>query len=168
MERDNYLIEYDEIRHFSIENCLQRIKSCDGKKLSDLKVMDLSYHNGKAIYPGEGVYIFREGTSFRHVGKVSAMSFTERIAKHFDLRKGAWFNRLLKIICEKKLEIEVTDENLRIASNYAFKNLNLVLINFKEKKRIDRIERMFRASTDTLNRFKGERVKSREIIVDEY
>ena len=136
--KDDYLIEFDEIKNSTISNFIEKIKTTKGKKLSDLKVMDLSYHNGKLICPGEGVYIFRENEEILLVGKVSSMSFTERISKHFDYRPYAWFNRLLFLICERLLKLERTEENYKIASKYAFENLNIVLVNFKNKEKINR------------------------------
>ena len=78
---DDYLINYNEVSNISIEKLLEKIKSRKGKPLEELKVKDLSYYNSNAIYPGLGVYIFRNGEQIKLVGKVSSMSFTERIAK---------------------------------------------------------------------------------------
>jgi hypothetical protein len=102
------------------------------------------------------------------VGKNSSMSFTERIGKHLDFRHGAWFNRLLVLICQRQLKIEVNDENLRIASKYAYDNLNLVLINFNNKERINRTERLLRSCTNSLNKFRNLRENNLEKLVKDY
>lgn len=165
---DDYLIEYDEIQNSTISDFIDKIKITKGKKLSDLKVMDLTYHNGKLILPGEGVYIFRENKEILLVGKVSSMSFTERIPKHLDYRPFAWFNRLLFLICERHLKLERNEENFKVASKYAFENLNIVLVNFRNRERINRTERMLRSCTNTLNKFKNLKEKNLIKIVSEY
>ncbi|MBL4653646.1 MAG: hypothetical protein JKY53_12410 [Flavobacteriales bacterium] len=164
-----YVIEYNEIKCLSIREAKKHILNCDGIRLDEMKVKDLTYHNDEFIYPGSGVYIFRNGKQIVYVGKCSSMSFTERIAKHFDLRKVAWMNRLLKLICERIQGNKVTDDNLKIASKYAFENLSLVLINFKERDRIDRTERMFRATyKEALNTFKKLKIRDESVVVELY
>ena len=165
---DDYLIEFEEIERASISEFIDRIKSAKGKKLSDLKVRDLTYHNEEPILPGEGVYIFREGEEILLVGKVSSMSFTERIPKHFDFRTSAWFNRLLYITCLRHLKLEKNEENYITASKYAFENLNIVLINFKSREKINRIERLLRSSTNTLNKFKKLKELKLDKLLNEY
>ena len=110
----------------------------------------------------------RENEEILLVGKVSSMSFTERISKHFDYRPYAWFNRLLFLICERLLKLERTEENYKIASKYAFENLNIVLVNFKNKEKINRTERLLRSCTNTLNKFKNLKEKNLNKIVIEY
>jgi len=168
MKADDYLLEYDNIKDLSIKILLETLSDTNGKKLNDLKVRDLTYHNKNKIFPGEGVYIFREDISAIYVGKVSSMSFTERIAKHFDLREVSWFNRLLKLLCERELKIPVNNENLKTASEYAFQKLNLVLINFKNRDRINRTERLLRSCMEPLNKFKYLEEKNLGKIVSEY
>ena len=168
MTADDYLIEYDDLRTSSIRNLLETITNTQGRKLEELKVKDLTYHNSKEIWPGEGVYIFRDKKNVIYVGKARSMSFTERIAKHVDFRHFAWFNRLLELICTRLLELEWNDENAKKASKYAFENLNLVLINFKDRNRIDRTERLLRSCAEPLNKFKKLKQKNLELILDEY
>jgi hypothetical protein len=169
MSQDNYLLEYEEIKDLSIRSFLELLDKTEGKQLSELKVRDLSYHNDQHIWPGSGVYLFRDQKRVIYVGKVSAMSFTERIAKHFDYRPAAWMNRLLKLISEKEFKHERhTSVNLKIASKYAFENLNLVLINFEDRSRINRTERLFRSCTQPLNKFKNLTEKNLEKIIGEY
>lgn len=165
---DNYLLEFDELKNSTISNFIDSIEKTNGKKLSELKVKDLNYHNHKLILPGEGVYVFREKKKILLVGKVSSMSFTERIPKHLDYRPNAWFNRLLFLICERLLEVEPIEENYKIVSKYAFENLNLVLINFKSREKINRTERLSRASTNTLNKFKHLKEHNLNKILNEY
>ena len=169
MSIDNFLIEYHDIENKSIRELLKLLNETEGRKLNELKVLDLSYHNGNPIWPGEGVYIFRNGKRAVYVGKVSSMSFTERIARHFDFRSFAWMNRLLKLISERELKHEkLNHENLKIASKYAFENLNIVLINFSNRDRINRTERLLRSCTQPLNKFKKLTEKNLEQIVKEY
>jgi len=169
--KDQYLLEFDDIQHLSIESFLNAIQRTPGIKLEELTVKKLSYHNEEIIYPGMGVYIFRTGTKFKYVGKVSSMSFTERIPKHLDVRPYAWMNSLLKILALKELnETNIERRELEKASKYAFDNLNLVLINFKSNERdlINRLERMLRSYPGPLNRFKRLRETDKSISVLEY
>lgn len=168
MKRDNYLIEYEDVKESSIQHLLETLENTEGKLLNDLKVKDLTYHNLTEIWPGEGVYIFREDKKVIYVGKARSMSFTERVAKHFDFRHFAWFNRLLELICTKLLELSWNDENAKKASQYAFQNFNLVLLNFKERERIDRTERLLRSCTNPLNKFKKLHVSNLNKIVNKY
>jgi hypothetical protein len=168
---DNYLIEYSSIELFSIEELLHILNATEGKRISELKVRDLTFHNNKEIWRGEGVYLFRRNKDIVYVGKVSSMSFTERIGKHFDLRKEAWMNRLLKLISEKELILnEETLENLKSASLHAFENLNIVLINFKtrEVSRINRLETLLRACTKPLNGFKNLKINDYNQIINQF
>lgn len=89
MINDQYLIQYRDIENATIQNLLDKLDLIEGKALNELKVQDLSYHNGIPIWPGQGVYLFRKGKRVLYVGKVSSMSFTERIAKHYDFRSFA-------------------------------------------------------------------------------
>lgn len=169
MKKDDFLIEYKNIEKKSIQDLLDILNQTEGKKLNDLKVQDLSYHNGKPIWPGEGVYIFRDDKRVVYVGKVSSMSFTERIAKHFDFRSFAWMNRLLKLLSQKELKHEKQDhDNLKIASKYAFDNLNIVLLNFQSRARINRTERLLRSCTEPLNKFKNLTERNLDKIIGEY
>ena len=154
MSIDNYLIQYNDIKDKSIRDFLDLLEGTEGKRLKELSVQDLSYHNDKEIWPGTGVYLFRLNKKVMYVGKVSSMSFTERIPKHFDIRLYAWMNRLLKLLSEKHLPHDpVDDVNLVRASRYAFEKLNVVLINFQEGD-INRIERLLRSCTGALNSFR--------------
>ncbi len=168
MNSNQYLLEYDNLKNLSIKAMLEAIHDTKGIRLDELKVRDLTYHNGTELFPGEGNYLFREEKKIIYVGKCSSMSFTERIAKHFDIRHFAWMNRLLKIICEKRLNLEINNKNLLLASKYSFENLNLVLINFSDRARINRTERLLRACSEPLNKFKNIKIKNLDIIVNEY
>jgi ribosomal protein L24E len=168
MSNKDYLLDYRDLQQGSIQSMLTRIDAAEGINLKELRVQDLSFYNGKPIYPGTGVYLFRKGKKIVYVGKCSSMSFTERIAKHFDFRTYAWMNRLLKLVCQKELQLEETHDNLKIAAQYAFENLNLVLIHFNQRDRINRTERLLKACSKSLNCFKKLRVKNLEAIVDTY
>ncbi|WP_420576738.1 hypothetical protein [Ekhidna sp.] len=163
-----HFIEYEEIENKTIAQAIDYIESIDGIKLAELKVRDLSYQDNKIILPGEGVYVFREGVRPVYVGKVSSMSFTERIAKHFDVREFAWFNRLLELVNWFKLEDQIKREFYIDASKYAFEHLNLVMINFKSRERINRTESLFRAAMEPLNGYKNVRIIDYSILIKEY
>lgn len=167
MENDNYLLEYENIKTGSIKDLLALLQDTQGKKLNELKVKDLTYHNDKPIWPGTGVYLFRNEREIVYVGKAQSMSFTERIAKHFDLRTYAWFNRLLELICTKGLGLEWNNENSITASKYAFEKFNVIFINFAEPELIDELETLLRSCTPALNKFKNRRKEDLSEIVDE-
>lgn len=165
---DDYLIEYEDISDSTIEDLLNRIDATRGKRLEDLKIKDLTYHNATEIWPGEGIYLFRDHKKNLYVGEVRSMSFTERIAKHFDFRHFAWMNRLLELICVKVLELDWNDDNAKKASIYAFDNLNLVLVNFTERYFIDKTERLLRSCTCPLNAFKNLKETNVKMKLKEY
>ena len=159
-----FVLQYSTVKNLTINCFISKLKDTPGIKLKSLKIKDLS-----DIYPGLGVYIFKQGKKFYYVGKVSSMSFVERIPKHFDLRESAWMNRLLKIICEKQLNKEINYECLKNASKFAFNNLNLVLINFEENwEKISRIERLLRSTNEPLNSFKTIKIEDQSIIINKY
>lgn len=167
----NYLIDFSTIENLSIQEAFRFVNEIQGIDIREMKVQDLSCYNGEFIYPGNGVYLFREGTTIRYVGKAESMSFIERIPKHFDIRKFAWFNRLLELTAENQWRIpeeELNDEAMMLASTWAFENLNLVLIHFTSRDRIARTERMFRTSETAWNRFRKVRINEFERMVCEY
>jgi hypothetical protein len=165
---DNYVIEFEEVKNNTIEEFIEFINKTEGKKIADLKVKDLTYQNDQLIFPGHGIYIFRNNKEIILVGKATSTSFTERLAKHFDIRPGAWFNRLMYVICCRLLKIEKNDENYKIASKFAFENVDLVLVNFQNRVGIEKIERLLRSSTNTLNKFKNLKLKDYNIKVCDY
>jgi len=154
-----YIIEYDQFRNKTLQELINEIHRI-GIKLNDLKVKDLTYYNDEFIEHGHGVYVFRDPNRILIVGKATSTSFTERIPKHFDIRTGAWFNRLLFVTCLRKFEIEKTPENYRKSSRYVFDHSKLILINFKvfnnsDKIKIGKLESILRKTTDTLNQTKS-------------
>lgn len=174
MKNDNYLLQYSEVKNYSLGKFKEEIDDLEGIKVSGLKISNLNYHKGENIYPGMGVYIFREGKKFKYVGKVSSMSFTERIPKHFDTRPYAWFNSLIKTVLQHEVRSEIKNveaaEYQKVAK-HIYDNYNLVLINFEEEKdfgHINKIETLLRASTSPLNKFKTKRVGDDELIISAY
>ena len=141
-----YYFEVEEILDFNSKTICEWLKSVSGIKVSDIKVKDLVFHNGIPIRSGNGVYIFKERDQPIYVGNCVARNFVERIPSHFDLRHNAWFNSLLVTLIRKeynrKSKDDKTDENLSKAANYAFENLELVLINFpkNDKLAINKLE----------------------------
>lgn len=152
----SHFIEFEDFKNYTVQQFIAHLDQLEGIKLSELKVKDLSYSNGNIVTPGEGVYLFRQGAKVVLVGKNSSNSFTERISKHFDVRTFAWFNRLLQLVSWKLLDIHNPDFYLK-ASNYCFDNLNLILINFQKRDKINRMEWLLRATTNPLNQFKHEK-----------
>lgn len=162
-----YLVNFENIKQMQIKMLLHNLGNMDGIRLNELKVKDLTSYNGNEIFPGIGVYIFREGVRAIYVGKCSSNSFTERIPKHFDLRHYAWMNNLLKIICVKRLG-EITDENLKKASKDAFDKFNMILITFSNRNKINRVEKLLRIALNPLNNFRHPQPLNLESIVGEY
>lgn len=162
MNMKNYIIEFENYEDFTLGDFIEVIRKTEGIPLNELKVKDLTYYNDELIEGGCGVYIFKEKEDIILVGKAEIVSFTERIAKHFDLRTNAWFNRLLYVISMKKLGFEAKDEkSYREASKYAFNNCSLVLINIKNNSntqkpsKISILETVLRGSANPLNKFKN-------------
>ncbi|MEE1961492.1 hypothetical protein V1387_02255 [Allomuricauda taeanensis] len=154
---NNYLIEFDNYSNLSVFEFIDLISKTKGISLKDLKVQDLTYYNHELINPGHGIYIFKTDEKILLIGKARSNSFTERIAKHFDVRPKAWFNRLLFIICREHFNVELNDDNFKLASKYAFENGRLILINMKNLSQIDKFESILRGTTETLNKFKKKR-----------
>ncbi|MFB9079424.1 hypothetical protein ACFFLS_06020 [Flavobacterium procerum] len=147
-----YLINYN---NETTEQLVDMVHKMDGLPLKEMKIKDLVYHNGKPIYTGNGVYIFKSPVRYYYVGNCVARNFVERIPAHFDIRKSGWFNSLLKAIIkdEKKVKIEITDLLLESAASFAFENLNLILINFNEYNRteINNLENILGKTLKPLN-----------------
>ena len=156
----NYLIEFEDYLSFSVNQFIEIINKTEGIKLNELRVKDLTYYNNQFINPGHGIYIFKDDRSILLIGKARTMSFTERIAKHFDLRPNAWFNRLLFVINRDKEKFKIVSNNdedgFKRSSEYVFNNAKLLLINIKSDRihQIDKFENILRATAEPLNRFK--------------
>ena len=90
MNMKNYIIEFENYEDFTLGDFIEVIRKTEGIPLNELKVKDLTYYNDEFIEGGCGVYIFKEKEDIILVGKAEIVSFTERIAKHFDLRTNAW------------------------------------------------------------------------------
>ena len=147
-----FLIQFNLVEAIDVKSLIKKVSLMDGIDLRLLKVKDLTFHNDDVIYPGNGVYLFREGRQVVYVGKCSSMSFMERIPNHFDIRVGAYQNTLLKYICKRKFQKQVTDENLLEASRYCFEHFNLILINFTNKTKINRLETLLRNCCNPINK----------------
>lgn len=166
---DDYLLEFEEFKNFTVEEFINVIKNRHGKSLDELKVKDLTYFNGELINPGHGIYIFKEKEQIILVGKARKVSFTERISQHLDIRPNAWFNRLMYVKSKKELgdnfknTIDKT-ESFKEASKYAFEHYNLVLINMINPDQIDLFESILRGTAEPLNQFKRKKY-SKEIIL---
>ena len=168
----NYLIELSDFLDKPIENLVNEIDKIEGIKLSDLKVRDLTYCNDKLIEPGLGVYIFKVNEPKEQillVGKTSSNSFTERVPKHFDVRPGAWFNRLLFIVCREHYKIKISGKyyekkDYEKASKFVFENGKLVLINAKDLNQINELENILRGTAEPLNKFKSKTYDKSKIL----
>jgi len=168
---ETYLLQFDKIKNLSAREFIDLINSIKGAPLKDLKLYDLSYFNGQRILPGIGVYVFKDSNAPIYVGKCSSSSFIERIPKHFDSRKVAWFHRLLELIALKKLGSKIiSDDSLLKASDYAFENTTLILINFSidQKVSIKFLEKLLRIILKPLNKFKNKKLKDYNMTVAEY
>lgn len=174
MKNENYLLQYSEVKNYSLGNFKEEIENLEGINISDLKISNLNYHNGVNIYPGMGVYVFRENKKYKYVGKVSSMSFTERIPKHFDTRPYAWFNSLIETVLKNEknsncMSFEVSE--YQKVAKHIYDNYNLVLINFEEEKdfgHINKIETLLRASASPLNKFKTKRINDDSLIISKF
>ena len=168
---DEYLIEYADIASLSVRELINELKQRAGLKIKDLRIDQLIFYKEQPIYTGCGVYIFRHKQQIFYVGKNSARCFVERIPSHFDIRSGGWFNRLLRLICQRILDVDDSlDENLTAAAKYGIDNFDLILINFQWEdfrgdKSIERLEDLLRMTTDAANSFKTKRFADLEVTV---
>ncbi len=159
----DYLIDYDLIKGKTVAEALKLIHSRDGIPVSNLRIKDLLFLNEKEIYPGTGVYLFRQEKEIKYVGKVSSMSFVERIPKHFDPRSYAWMNRLLELNSGLKKEIENQNykTGLRISLKEVLSCYNLILIHINceesDKTRINDLETILRGIDGPMNQFKAKK-----------
>ena len=149
-----------------------------GLPVLDLKIEHLIFYKGKSIYSGNGVYVFKSDSDIIYVGNCTARNFVERIPAHFDLRKGGWFNSLLKAVIKKKYKKEPSDKLLTLAAEEAMRDYELILINFtdkefypngvKNKKIVNRLETLLRIVLIPLNTFKHKKVPKDIVMVEEY
>lgn len=171
---NKYYYEIEEILEFNPDTIFDWFKSTSGIKLSELKIKDLVFQDGKPIMTGNGVYIFKEENNPIYVGNCVARNFVERIPAHFDVRHNGWFNSLLvNLICRtynRKLKDDKTDENLAQSAKYAFENLDLVLINFSEynKSAINKLEDYLKITLKPLNGFKHKKLEPIHVTLRDY
>lgn len=171
-----YLISIDEILDFNHEKLNNWFSEVKGIKISNLKVKDLVFYNDEPILTGNGVYIFKEKNNAIYVGNCVARNFVERIPAHFDIRHNGWFNSLLVNLIKRKYNSDKnrkeykTDENLIEAAEFAFNNLELVLINFPEynKLAINRLEVFFKIVLNPINGFKHKTLQNVDINIRDY
>jgi len=180
MKTFDYLIQYHDIKSFSIAALKELLLQKRGIPLSELKVLDLAFYKGEPIYSGNGVYIFKTKDRVIYVGDCIARNFVERIPGHFDLRPGGWFNSLLKSVIKKKYKEEVTENTLIKAAKEAIEEYELILISYstvefypppegkKNKKIVNRLEDLLRITLEPLNTFKHKRVPEGVDMVADY
>ena len=145
-----------------------------GLNLYDLKVEDLVFHNGLPILTGNGVYVFKEDKKAIYVGSCVSRNFVERIPAHFDIRHNGWFNSLLVNLIKQEYKRnnkdDKTDENLIRVAKKAFKDLELILVNFPkyDKSAIKKLEDFFKIALKPLNGFKHKTFQNAYININEY
>lgn len=159
---ENYIINYNGQQ---LDAIVREINLLQGLPLSDLKIKDLVF-NGVDKLPirsGCGVYIFKNSERTYYVGNCVARNFVERIPAHFDIRHVGWFNSLLKAIIKKDnillKHLSSSEINLKLetSAQFAFENLNLILINFPtyNKDQINNLENLLGKELKSVNtRFK--------------
>lgn len=156
---ENYIINYNG-EH--LDDVVQKINSMQGIPLSDIKIKDLVFNrvDGEPIRTGCGVYIFKNTERTYYIGNCVARNFVERIPAHFDIRHVGWFNSLLKAIIKNKnillknmISTKINYE-LEIVAQFAFDNLNLILINFPtySKDQINNLEKLLAKELTPINK----------------
>ena len=167
--KDNYLLNINNLKDLTIEQVTEKLTITSGIKLKDCNLADLVFFEGKPIYSGNGVYLFKENNEFIYVGNCVARNFIERIPAHFDVRKIGWFNSLLVNIIKKEYNTsEKTDELLVKAAKHAFENYSLILINFEDysKDSINKLETTLRIILKPYNTFKNKKLDNANIEID--
>jgi hypothetical protein len=119
--KNEYLINFDAISKYTISQLKTILEKTEGIKVKDCLISDLVFYDGKPIYSGNGVYIFKYNDIFIYVGSCVARNFVERIPAHFDLRQSGWFNSLLQRILDKQNK-ERSNETLAEAGRLAIDN----------------------------------------------
>ena len=159
---ENYIINYNGQQ---LDAIVREINLLQGLPLSDLKIKDLVFNrvDGLPIRSGCGVYIFKNSERTYYVGNCVARNFVERVPAHFDIRHVGWFNSLLKAIIKKDnillKHLSSSEINLKLetSAQFAFENLNLILINFPtyNKDQINNLENLLGKELKSVNtRFK--------------
>ncbi len=145
-----YLIEYESA---SIDEIIAKVRLTTGIPISELRIKDLVYYKNKPIKTGNGVYIFKNEEKVYYVGSCVARNFVERVPAHFDTRTNGWFNSLLKAIMKYDTPTHSKCESLEEAAEFAFKNINLVLVNFENyhKDKINNLERRVGVELQSIN-----------------
>ena len=100
-KKDDYLINYNEIKDWKIVDIKSNLNKIEGLPLSECTISKLVFYKDKKnkdkpILTGNGVYIFKKGEDYLYVGKCSSNCFVGRIPPHFDIRNTGWFNNFLK------------------------------------------------------------------------
>jgi hypothetical protein len=156
---EKYIINYNG-EH--LDELVRKINLMRGIPLSDIRIKDLVFNrlDGEPIRTGCGVYIFKNFGRTYYLGNCVARNFVERIPAHFDIRPVGWFNSLLKsIIKDKNISLRDISGNeinyeLETSAQFAFDNLNLILINFPtySKDQINNLETLLAQKLNPINK----------------
>ena len=129
------------------------VKTC-GKKMKEILLSDFILNEPDGFELNHGVYIFKEGSNIKYIGKASSKPFIERIPAHLDTRARGWFNNMLKLISTETSPSDYLKESLDVLENY---ELLLVLFSKEEtnlKEKISQTERFLINHTVCLNKKK--------------
>jgi hypothetical protein len=171
--KNEYHINFNAISNHTISQLKTVLEKTEGIKVKDCSISDLVFYDGKPIYSGNGVYIFKYNDIFIYVGSCVARNFVERIPAHFDLRESGWFNSLLQRILDKQKKMR-SNEALVEAGKFAMDNYSLIMINFplgdhiQNISNIKALETLLRAVLEPYNTYKHKRKIDESRILNEY
>jgi hypothetical protein len=142
------------IYHNDNEKLMKEVMLSTGKKLNQLLLKDFVLKEPIDCNLSHGVYVFKEKTEIRYVGKASSRPFIERVPAHLDTRGYGWMNTMLKYLSkEDKREKGYLEESI-----YAIDNFELLLVLFKTedciKENITKVESYLIENTNCLNKKK--------------
>lgn len=164
----DYCIDYEDLTELTVNEVLVLLSKIHGLLASEMKVRDLVFYKNNPIYPGNGVYIFKDDSRYIYVGDCVARNFVERVPAHFDPRHFGWFNSLLKNLSkEKNIENDDIESVFIENSRFAFDNFSIILINFKnyDRKHINKLETLLRIVLKPLNTFKHKKFEKLDSVL---
>lgn len=149
----NNFSEYKEIKEDNFNILLDAITNTSGKKVNQILLSDFILEEPNGYELNHGIYVFKEDSEIKYIGKASSRPFIERIPAHLDIRRNGWMNNMLKYLSEDSDPKNYLKESLHVIENY-----ELLLVLFKTedctKDKISEAERFLIDNTNCLNKKK--------------
>ena len=134
-------------------NLIEQIRSQSGKRLNAVHLKDFILEEPSDCNLHHGIYILKEASEIRYVGKASSRPFIERVPAHLDVRGNSWMNTMLRYLAGDK-----KPDHFIVESLYAIENFELLFVVFKNdectRENISAVERFLIDNTNCLNKKK--------------